>query len=101
MPSGDAEESVPVVEALSRRPEAWIDFMMRFVLGLEQPDPKRALRSALTIAGAYTAESDSACSLLYFPTGRHCALCFNGRDAGRIAAFCLYQRTVHWRTPVA
>ena len=27
--------------------------MMRFELGLEQPDPKRALRSALTIAGAY------------------------------------------------
>src|SRR4029077_14562986 len=27
--------------------------MMRFELGLEQPDPKRALRSAVTIAGAY------------------------------------------------
>lgn len=50
-----AEESAPVVEALSRRPEAWVDFMMRFELGLERPDPKRALRSALTIAGAYIA----------------------------------------------
>ena len=49
------EESAPVVEALSRRPEAWIDFMMRFELGLEKPDPKRALTSALTIAGAYIA----------------------------------------------
>jgi VIT1/CCC1 family predicted Fe2+/Mn2+ transporter len=48
-----AEESAPIVEALSRRPQAWIDFMMRFELGLEQPDPKRALSSALTIAGAY------------------------------------------------
>ncbi len=46
-------ESAPVVEALSQRPEAWIDFMMRFELGLEKPDPKRAIRSALTIAGAY------------------------------------------------
>ena len=27
--------------------------MMRFELGLEEPDPKRALTSALTIAGAY------------------------------------------------
>ena len=27
--------------------------MMRFELGLEQPDPKRALTSALTIGGAY------------------------------------------------
>jgi VIT1/CCC1 family predicted Fe2+/Mn2+ transporter len=49
------EESAPVVEALSRRPEAWVDFMMRFELGLERPDPRRARRSALTIAGAYVA----------------------------------------------
>src|SRR3984893_10643753 len=27
------EESTPVVEALSRRPDAWVDFMMRFELG--------------------------------------------------------------------
>lgn len=47
------EESAPIVEALSKRPQAWIDFMMRFELGLEEPDPKRALRSALTIAGSY------------------------------------------------
>jgi len=46
-------ESTPVVEALSRRPDAWVDFMMRFELGLERPDPARALWSALTIGGAY------------------------------------------------
>ena len=46
-------ESAPIVEALSKRPEAWIDFMMRFELGLEEPDPKRALTSALTIAASY------------------------------------------------
>ena len=50
-----AEQSAPIVEALSRRPEAWVDFMMRFELGLEPPDPKRALTSAVTIAGAYVA----------------------------------------------
>jgi len=48
-----AEESAPVVAALRRNPAAWIDFMMRFELGLEKPEPKRALTSALTIAGAY------------------------------------------------
>ncbi len=47
------EESRPVVEALSKRPEAWIDFMMRFELGLEKPDPRRALTSAVTIALSY------------------------------------------------
>ena len=49
------EESQPVVNALRKRPEAWVDFMMRFELGLEKPDPKRALISAATIAGAYSA----------------------------------------------
>ena len=48
-----AEEAAPVVEALRKRPEAWVDFMMRFELGLERPDPSRALWSALTIGGAY------------------------------------------------
>jgi VIT1/CCC1 family predicted Fe2+/Mn2+ transporter len=48
-----AEESAPIVEALSKRPEAWTDFMMRFELGLEAPDPKRALTSAITIALSY------------------------------------------------
>ena len=49
------EESAPIVAALQKRPEAYVDFMMRFELGLEQPDPKRARTSALTIAGAYIA----------------------------------------------
>jgi len=47
------EQSAPIVDALRRKPKAWVDFMMRFELGLEQPDPHRAWHSALTIAGAY------------------------------------------------
>jgi len=47
------EEATPVVEALTKKPKEWVDFMMRFELGLEEPDPKRALRSAITIAGSY------------------------------------------------
>jgi VIT1/CCC1 family predicted Fe2+/Mn2+ transporter len=49
------ETSRPVVEALKKNPEAMVDFMMKFELGLEEPDPKRALKSAVTIAGAYAA----------------------------------------------
>ena len=49
------EEAAPVVEALTKKPKEWVDFMMRFELGLEEPDPKRALQSALTIAGSYIA----------------------------------------------
>jgi VIT1/CCC1 family predicted Fe2+/Mn2+ transporter len=50
-----AEQISPVVEALSNRPQDWIDFMMRFELGLEEPQPTRARNSALTIATAYVA----------------------------------------------
>ena len=49
------EESGHIVEALTKKPKEWVDFMMRFELGLEEPDPKRAVQSALTIAGAYIA----------------------------------------------
>ncbi|HYV07762.1 MAG TPA: VIT1/CCC1 transporter family protein [Blastocatellia bacterium] len=49
------EQISPVVEALSSRPQDWIDFMMRFELGLEEPQPERARNSALTIATSYVA----------------------------------------------
>ncbi len=49
------EEAAPVVEAMTKKPTQWVDFMMRFELGLEEPNPKRALQSALTIAGSYIA----------------------------------------------
>jgi VIT1/CCC1 family predicted Fe2+/Mn2+ transporter len=46
-------ESASVVQSLRQRPQDWVDFMMRFELGLEKPEPGRALKSALTIALAY------------------------------------------------
>jgi hypothetical protein len=38
------------VKSIQADKKRWVDFMMRFELGLEEPDPKRASRSALTIA---------------------------------------------------
>uniref|UniRef100_A0A6M2EQU7 Vacuolar iron transporter n=1 Tax=Populus davidiana TaxID=266767 RepID=A0A6M2EQU7_9ROSI len=49
----EPHEYGPVVSALRKKPQAWLDFMMKFELGLEKPDPRRALQSALTIAIAY------------------------------------------------
>ena len=51
----DAAQADTIVMALSRNKEKWVRFMMRFELGLEEPDPKRAPRSALTIGTSYVA----------------------------------------------
>ena len=43
------------VAAICSNPQGWVKFMMREELGLEEPDPRRALRSALTIGFSYIA----------------------------------------------
>jgi len=43
----------PIIDAMSKNRAQWLDFMMRFELGLEPPDPKRARISALTIGFSY------------------------------------------------
>lgn len=48
-------EIEPVVRAFQNNHKAWVDWMMRFELGLEEPDPKRAISSAATIAFSYIA----------------------------------------------
>jgi VIT1/CCC1 family predicted Fe2+/Mn2+ transporter len=53
--SVDRVAATPVLEALKRNPAAWVDFMMRFELGLEEPAANRAHRSAMTIAASYIA----------------------------------------------
>ncbi len=47
------QEAQPVADSLRTRKNDWINFMMRFELDLTEPHPKRALISALTIAGSY------------------------------------------------
>ncbi len=40
-------------EEISLDKDRWVDFMMKYELGLEKPDPKRAAKSALNIGVAY------------------------------------------------
>jgi len=47
------EEMAPVVNAICADQKRWVDFMMKFELGFEEPDPKRARNSAVTIAVSY------------------------------------------------
>lgn len=42
-----------VVNSIASDDKRWVDFMMKFELGLERPDPKRAPISAATIAASY------------------------------------------------
>jgi hypothetical protein len=49
------QEYGPVVTSLRNNPKAWLEFMMKFELGLEKPEPRRALVSAATIALSYVA----------------------------------------------
>lgn len=49
------DQSQPILTAFEAKPKVWVDWMMRFELGLEAPDPRRAFRSAATIAFSYVA----------------------------------------------
>jgi len=49
------EHSRPIVDAFEKNPKKWVEWMMRFELGLEEPEPRRALQSAVTIALSYIA----------------------------------------------
>ena len=49
----ERENSLQILAAFEKHPKTWVDWMMRFELGLEAPDPKRAPRSAATIAASY------------------------------------------------
>src|SRR5438874_7211794 len=45
----------PIVSAIASDEARWVDFMMKFELGLDRPDPRRAVTSAATIGVSYIA----------------------------------------------
>lgn len=42
-------------EEISQDKDRWVDFMMKYELGLDKPDPRRATKSALNIGLSYVA----------------------------------------------
>ncbi len=44
---------IKATEEIAKDKKQWVDFMMKFELGLEKPDPRRATKSALNIGLSY------------------------------------------------
>ncbi|HJP61943.1 MAG TPA: VIT1/CCC1 transporter family protein [Mucilaginibacter sp.] len=75
-----------VVEEIAKDKDKWVDFMMRYELGLEKPQANRATQSAITIGISYIVGGIIPLSPYFFISGSEEALyysCF-------ITAFCLF-----------
>jgi VIT1/CCC1 family predicted Fe2+/Mn2+ transporter len=48
-----AEIQHKAVEEIAKDKQKWVDFMMKYELGLDKPDPRRATKSALNIGLSY------------------------------------------------
>jgi VIT1/CCC1 family predicted Fe2+/Mn2+ transporter len=67
-------KAAAVVSSIRADKKRWVDFRMRFELGLGEPDPSRARRSALTIALSYVAGGLVQLGLYFFLRSVHFAL---------------------------
>ena len=86
----------PVVAAIASDRKQWVDFMMRFELGLEEPDPKRARNSAATIAVSYVLGGLVPLAPYMIVGSLASALAaFRGRDFVRPLHFRLRQGPAH------
>jgi VIT1/CCC1 family predicted Fe2+/Mn2+ transporter len=70
----DGDKVAAVVDSIRADKKRWVDFMMRFELGLEEPDPQRARNSALTIALSYIAGGMVPLAPYFFIRSVHSAL---------------------------
>jgi VIT1/CCC1 family predicted Fe2+/Mn2+ transporter len=96
------EQIAPLIETLQANPTQWVDFMMRFELGLEEPDPTRARISAWTIALSYVV-GGLIPLLPYMVVLRysHRALVVGGGDSRGSVCIRLREKRVYRRTALA
>jgi VIT1/CCC1 family predicted Fe2+/Mn2+ transporter len=64
----DEEGQTLLANQLAKDKKKWVDFMMKFELGLEEPHPKRARNSAFTIGSAYIVGGFLPLSAYFFTT---------------------------------
>ncbi|WEK17765.1 MAG: VIT1/CCC1 transporter family protein [Candidatus Pedobacter colombiensis] len=75
-----------IVQALSKDKKKWVDFMMKFELGLEEPNPNRARNSAITIGLAYVVGGMLPLSAYFFTDHPHNGLMLSAV----ITTICLF-----------
>jgi VIT1/CCC1 family predicted Fe2+/Mn2+ transporter len=61
-------------EEIARDKDRWVEFMMKYELGLDKPDPRRATKSALNIGISYIAGGIIPLSPYFFLSDVHEAL---------------------------
>lgn len=67
----DEETQEKIARTMAKDPKRWVDFMMRFELGLEKPDRNRAHVSALIIGGSYIIGGLIPLSAYFFTGSTH------------------------------
>ena len=66
-----AELQNQAAEELSKEREKWVNFMMRFELGLEKPDERRARQAAFNIGASYVVGGLVPLSTYFFAADAH------------------------------
>jgi VIT1/CCC1 family predicted Fe2+/Mn2+ transporter len=74
------------VEEMTRDKDKWVDFMMKYELGLDKPDPRRARKSAFNIGFSYVVGGLIPLSPYFFVTSVITGL----RISAAITLCCLF-----------
>ena len=87
---------------LVQDPAQWVRFMMKYELGLEEPDPRQAPKSALTIAGAYAVGGLIPLSAYFFTSTPHAGLLWSALiTLGCLLVFGYFRSRLTGQPPVA
>ncbi len=82
----DEAQQESIARSMAKNPKKWVDFMMRFELGLERPDKHRAHQSAFIIGMSYVIGGLIPLSAYFFTDNVHRGLMFSTI----ITIFCLF-----------
>src|ERR1700750_2210066 len=66
-----------ITEQMAKDKDKWVDFMMRYELGLEKPEANRATQSAVTIGLSYIVGGIIPLSPYFFVANSITALCYS------------------------